>query len=144
MEKKRILIRVGIIILIVICILSCAVLAVRSNGLFAESKDGLWKAYVVKDTGSAAGGYRGYLFYYGNRQGDIGEINIEGLAKTKVEKSSLKPGFHSLGPVENWLIGSADRESYTFEETKLKEMKGASLGIIWKDSGEERYSSLIF
>lgn len=96
MEKKRIFIRAAIILLIIIGIFSCTVLAVRSNGLFAESKDGLWKAYIVRDTGKDTDGYRGYLFYYGNRQGDIGEIKIECSSNGGTTESCLKPGRHNL------------------------------------------------
>lgn len=144
MEKKKIILRTGIIVFIIAGIIACGILSVKSNGLFAESKDGLWKAYIVKDTTSPAGGYRGYLFYYGNHQGDIGEISIECLANAGVEKSRLKPGSHDLGPIESFLVGNANREGYAFQETKFKKMKGSSLGIVWNNSGEERYSSLTF
>lgn len=144
MEKRKILIRTGIVILAIAGVLICGILSVKSNGLFAESKDGLWKAYIVQDTSSPAGGYRGYLFYYGNHQGDVGEIKIECLANADVEKSNLKPGSHDLGPIESLLVGNANREGYAFQETKFKRMKGSSLGIVWNDSGEERYSSLTF
>ena len=144
MGKKKILIRTGIILAIIAIIFACGILSVKSNSLFAESKDGLWKAYIVKDMSSSSGGYRGYLFYYGNHQGNIGEIGIECLADADVEISHLKPGSHNLGPIESLLVGGANREGYAFQETKFKEMKGSSLGIIWNDSGEKRYSSLIF
>lgn len=144
MEKRRIIFRAGIIIFIIAGIVTCGILSVKSNGLFAESKDGLWKAYVVKDTSSPAGGYQGYLFYFGNHQGDIGEIKIECLANADVERSRLKPGSHDLGPIESLLVGDVNREGYAFRETKSAKMKGSSLGIVWNDSGEERYSSLTF
>ena len=52
--------------------------------------------------------------------------------------------YTSLGPIESLLVGNANREGYAFQETKFKKMKGSSLGIVWNDSGEERYSSLTF
>lgn len=144
MDKRKILIRLGVIVLVIVGVIGCGILSVKSNSLFAESKDGLWKAYIVKDTVSLDGGYQGYLFYYGNHQGDIGEIKIECLNNTNVERSRLKPGSHNLGPIESLLVGNVNREGYAFQETKFKKIKGSSLSIVWNDSGEERYSSLIF
>ena len=144
MDKRKILIRAGVLVLVIVGVIVCGILSVKSNGLFAESKDGLWKAYIVKDRVNPAGGYQGYLFYYGNHQGDIGEISIECLANTDRETSPLKAESHKSGPIESLLVGNANREGYAFQETKFKKMKGSSLGIVWNDSGEERYSSLTF
>ena len=144
MDKRKILIKTGVIIFAIVIVIACGILSVKSKSLFAESKDGLWKAFIVKDTDNPDGGYQGYLFYYGNHRGNIGEIKIECLSNTDVEESRLKPGRHNLGPIESVLIGNANREGYAFQETKFKKMKGSSLGIVWNDTGEKRYSSLIF
>ncbi len=144
MDKRKILIRTGVIVFAIVIVIVCGILSVKSNGLFAESKDGLWKAYFVKAPISSSKGYQGYLFYYGNHEGNVGEIKVECQADKGAIKSRLHPGSHDLGPVESLLVGDADREGYLFREVKFERLKGASLGIAWKDRGEARYSSLTF
>ncbi len=98
MDKRKILIRAGVLVLVIVGVIVCGILSVKSNSLFAESKDGLWKAYIVKDRVNPAGGYQGYLFYYGNHQGilvksvlNAWQIQIERLASSKREVTTWDP-----------------------------------------------------
>lgn len=143
MKKRKFLLGAGVAAFALMAFLLCAVL-LSDEDMSAESRDGLWKGYIVEDTGAGRpANYKAYLYYLGNRDGDIGEIQVqrfpEGYAldgKDNITAAKVSLAYSRKAPRSS---------AYTLTELSCECVKKMNLGIVWKDSsGDSRYSCLIF
>lgn len=145
-KRKKYLTALAIAVTAMAVLTLCSFIALKGNSMYAESRDGLWKGYIVRSADGDISRCRGYLYYYGSRDGNAGRICVEQYEGRIPVLKELEPGRVSLSTMESLMIGEPRRSGYSLDAFFSREgAKPESIGIIWEDEkGEERYSSLVF
>lgn len=141
--KRSIWLKLGIVVFAAGLIFLCTMVISDSGELYAESKDGLWKGYIARNSGGE-GMYQAYVCYLGNAEGNVGEIEVQPFCG-KGDKPCKASAESVPISVLKHFSAAAPKKAYRISQQSIDETGRITFGISWKDKdGDVRYSSLIF